>query len=126
MRHALAIAALLCASPALATGGFECRPVAGTGPSVTVALGHGITTLPLFAVLRDGSRTLSTTGPRAALHIGQIWIDTRRLWLDLTDANITRHEAKLRAAWQPRSRSPVAVGTLWRGGRGYRVRCIEA
>ena len=126
MRYAAAAAALLMASPALATGGFECRPIAGVGPIVTVGLGHGVTTMPLFATLRDGSRTISTSGSRPSLHLGQIWIDTRRLWLDLTDANVTRHEAKLRAAWQPRPRSSEAVGTLWRGGRGYRVRCVEA
>ena len=124
MRYAFAAAALVTASPAMATGGFECRPLSGPGPVVTVGLGHGITTLPLFATLRDGRGTLSTSGPRASLHIGQIWIDTNRLWLDLTDANVTRHEAKLRATFQPRS--SAATGTLWRGGRGYSVRCIEA
>ena len=125
MRCAVAAATLLWASPALATGGFECRPISGSGPVLTVALGHAITTMPLFAVLRDGSRSLSTQGPRPSLHLGQIWIDRRRLWVDLADANVTRHEAKLRASFQRPSSYP-ALGTLWRGGRGYRVRCIEA
>ena len=125
----LVCAAVLAAtsSPALATGGFECRPISGAGPIITVGLGHSIAARPLFGILRDGGRTLSTQGPRATLFIGQIWIDNRHLWLDLTDANVTRHEAKLRASFPPGGRMHLgATGTLWRGGRAYRVRCVEA
>ena len=126
MRLAFAAAALACSSPALATGGFECRPISGTGPVLTMAVGHAVSTRPFSVTLRDGRRTLSTQGPGAALAIGQSWIDARYLWLDLLDAQANRFEGKLRTAFQPKLRSRPALGTFVRGGRTYKMRCVEA
>ncbi|HEX6374396.1 MAG TPA: hypothetical protein VFZ91_01615 [Allosphingosinicella sp.] len=126
MRYAFAAAVLACSSPAVATGGFECRPVSGTGPVLTIGVGHAVAARPFNVTLREGSHTLSTQGPRAALEIGQSWIDARYLWLDLTDAGANRFEAKLRTTFQPKLKYRPALGTLVRGGRTYRVRCIEA
>ncbi len=42
MRYALAAAALACASPALATGGLECRPIQGAGPRLHLVIGHAV------------------------------------------------------------------------------------
>jgi hypothetical protein len=58
--------------------------------------------------------------------VAQSWIDQRYLWVDLVDSNATRYEARLRAVFQPRLRGRPALGTLVRGGRTYRVRCVEA
>ena len=126
MRLAFAIVALACSSPALATGGFECRPVSGTGPVLNMVVGHTLSARPVAVTLREGKRSLSTSGPRAPLAIGQSWIDERYLWLDLADAGLSRREAMLRAAFQPKLRSRPAIGTLVRAGRTYKVRCVEA
>ena len=127
MRFAVLAAALLaCSSPALATGGFECRAVSGTGPILTIGLGHSIAVKPFLVILREGKRTFSTQGPGATLAIGQIWIDNRYFWLDLTDINANRHEAKLRTTYHPKLKWSPYIGTLTRNGRTYRVRCIEA
>jgi hypothetical protein len=37
-----------------------------------------------------------------------------------------RFEGKLRARFNPKLRGRPAVGTLARGGKTYRVRCVEA
>ena len=126
MRLALAAAALACSSPAFATGGFECRPLSGMGPVLNMVIGHTLSARPVSVILKEGKRTLSTYGPRAPLAIGQSWIDGRYLWLDLTDAGLSRREATLRAIFQPKLRGRPATGTLVRNGRTWRVRCVEA
>ena len=121
-----ALIAFCAASPALATGGFECRPVSSAGPSLHLAVGHSVAARPLFAILGERQRPFSTQGSAPQLAIGQVWIDQRYLWLDLTDSNANRFEAKLRATFQPKLRGRPALGTLVRGGRTYRMRCVEA
>lgn len=127
MRYAFAVAALACSSPAWATGGFECKPVAGPGPTLIVGIGHGLSLRPFTVWLREGRRQLAAgqdgSGP---LVLGQTWIDERYLWVDLLDSNRGRFEAKLRTIFQPRLKGRPAIGTLVRNGRTYRVRCIEA
>ena len=125
MRYLLAAAALAFASPASATGGFECRPVAGAGPSIVMTLGHTASARPVAITLREGGRSLSTQGAAPALAIGQSWVDARHLWLDLVDPAAVRVEAKLRAEFHPRLRGRPALGTLLRGGRSWRMRCVE-
>ena len=119
MRLAFAAAALACSSPALATGGFECRPINGAGPVITVGVGHTVSARPFSATLLDGSR-------RVPVEVGQSWIDSRFLWLDRIDTNATRMEAKVRAEFQKKMRGRPATGTLVRGGRTYRIKCVEA
>ncbi len=119
MRLAITAALLAFSSPALATGGFECRPLGGTGPVLNLVLGHTISPRPISVTLRDGDRTIPTS-------LGQSWIDGQILWLDLLDPQALRFEGRLRARFQPRMRGRPAIGTLVRGGRSYRMRCIEA
>ncbi len=128
MRLALPAAALLaCSSPAFATGGFDCRPVSGAGPRLTVGIGHSISAQPFDVTILEGRRTFSTSRKGAVpIILGQSWIDDRYLWLDLVDTNANRFEAKLRATFQPKLKGRPAIGTLVRNGRTYRVRCIEA
>lgn len=128
MKLAYTVAAIgLCAAtPGLATGGYQCRPANGAGPVLTMAVGHTVSAALISATLKDGKRIFSTQGTKPALAVGQSWIDDRYLWLDLTDANSVRHEARLRTAFQPKLRGRPATGTLVRGGKTYRVRCVEA
>jgi hypothetical protein len=109
-----ALIALPAAAPALATGGLACRPIGGSGPRLDLTIGHGA-----------GPALVGARFDGAPLAIGQSWIDRRYLWLDLTDPNATRYGAKLRAVFQPRLRGRPALGTLTRGGRSWRVRCVE-
>ena len=121
---AIALAVFACSSPAFATGGFQCRPVAGTGFVLDLAVGHTVSARPISVTLREGRRTLSTD--RGPLAVGQSWIDGQRLWLDLIDAGATRFEGKLRATFNPKLRGRPAIGTFVRAGKTYRVRCLEA
>ncbi|HYG47186.1 MAG TPA: hypothetical protein VD846_04505 [Allosphingosinicella sp.] len=127
MRYALAAAALACSSPAWATGGFECKPVAGAGPTLIVGIGHGLSPRPFSVWIREGQSQLAAPhdggGP---LVLGQTWIDSQYLWIDLLDPQRNRFEAKLRATFQPKLKGRPAIGTLVRDGRTWRVRCIEA
>ena len=129
MRLAFAAAALLlcAATPALATGGFECRPMSGAGPALIVGIGHGLSLRPFTVWIRDGKSLLAAQGGGGGqLELGQTWIDSQYLWVDLLDSRRERFEAKLRATFQPKLKDRPAIGTLaWRG-RTYRVRCIEA
>ena len=121
MRFArIAALAAFVSSPAFATGGFECRATDRSGISVSGVIGHGIAS-PLVSVwLVEGRRTLSTAGERPMLAIGQSWIDSREIRLDLVDAQGLRHEAQLRAKWMVRNQGS---GTLIRNGRRHPVRC---
>ena len=128
MRYALAAAALACSGPALATGGLECRPIRGPGPTLHFVVGHAVAPALVSARMTDGlsynsgSERMGSGG----LAIARSWIDERILWVDLADPNLTRFEGRLRAAFQPRLRGRPAVGTFVRNGRTYRVRCVEA
>lgn len=127
MRYAFAAALLACPGAALATGGFECRPVAGAGPVLVVGIGHGLSPRPFTVSIRESGRTLAAREAGGGdLTIGQTWIDSRYLWIDLLDSNHNRFEARLRATFQPKLKNRPALGTLVRGGRTWRVRCVEA
>jgi hypothetical protein len=127
MRFALpaALTLIFLAAPAFATGGFNCRPVSGAGPTLDIAVGHTISARPISVTLREGRTVLTTYGARPPLLVSQSWMDRQHLWLNLVDPTLSRHEAKLRATFNPKSRFSVATGTLVRGGRTYRVRCVE-
>lgn len=127
MKYALAAAALACSSSAWATGGFECKPVAGSGPTLIVGIGHGLSLRPFTVWLREGESQLAAEHDGSGqLALGQTWVDSQYLWIDLLDRDHGRFEAKLRATFQPKLKNRPAVGTLVRGGRTWRVRCTEA
>ena len=115
-------------APAFATGGFQCKPISGAGPVVDIVTGSGVGPGIIGVTLHERNRVLTTPHRSGDLPlvIAQSWIDRDRLRLDLTDANAMRYEAKLRTAFDAKLRGRPATGTLTRGGRTYKVRCIEA
>jgi hypothetical protein len=115
LAYPIAMLALAAAAPAFATSGLHCRPVSGSGPTLDLLVGHAAG--PALVSARLDGRTAT---------VAQSWIDSRYLWLDLVDSEVTRYEAKLRAVFQPRLRGRPALGTLVRGGRTWKVRCVEA
>ena len=123
---ATALILLAAAAPATATQGLRCAPIAGSGPVLSLTIGRGAGPAIIVATLNEAGRARSTAGPTPVLAIGQSWIDAQRIWLDLTDANAMRYEAKLRAQFDPRLRGRPALGTLVRNGRSHRIRCVEA
>ena len=118
-----AMIALVYAAPALATGGYQCGPVRGGGPSLSVITGHAVAPSVVQASITEGGRTVSTAGQSARLAIAQSWIDGEGLKLDLVDAQATRYEARLRARFVKTKFGREAAGTLSRGGRVHQVRC---
>jgi hypothetical protein len=123
---AAALLALCLSAPALATGGLLCRPVSGEGPTLGLVIGHGVGAGIAGANLTEHGQIRSTFKEQDGLHIGQSWIDSQRVWLDLVDANAMRHELKLRALFQPKMRFRPALGTLSGDGRTWNVRCEES
>ena len=98
-----------------------------TGTDAHRGIGHGLSLRPFTVWIREGKRMLAAHGDGSGpLALGQTWIDDRYLWIDLLDSKRNRFEVKLRATFQPKLKYRPAVGTLVRGGRTWRVRCIEA
>ena len=83
-------------------------------------VGHTIASPLVAAQLREGVRTLSSTGTRPEIAVGRSWIDAREMRVDLIDANAMRFEAQLRARIMTRI---GATGTLVRNGVTHPVRC---
>ena len=118
MRRVLAIA-LLAASPALATGGFDCRATDGSGVGMSGTIGRVVGYPVIGASLHLGERTLSTYDEPPVIAIGRSWVDEREIRVDLVDANAERFEAQLRVRVTRRR----VAGTLVREGRTHPVRC---
>lgn len=112
-------ALLLAATPALATGGFECRTTDGSDIALNGVTGHGIVTPLVGARLHVGDTLLTSQSDDATIAVAQSWIDGERLWLDLVDPQALRFEARLRAT----VKGHAATGTLVRDGRTHPVRC---
>jgi hypothetical protein len=124
MRIAFAAAALaagLAAAPAAATQGQLCRPVSGSGTSVSFITGAGLAGVRIV----EPRYTLSTGGPNARIAVRQSWFDEQRVWIDLTDPNAMLDEGKLRLAWVGRGRARHLAGTFVRNGRLTRLRCED-
>ena len=121
MRHALLFVGLaFAASPAFATGGFECRAEDRSGIRMDGVVGHVIASPLISARLLTPGRTYSTAGPTPQLAIGRSWLDAREIRVDLVDLRATRFEAQLRVRIMLRNQG---VGTLVRAGRTHPVRC---
>ena len=119
-RFALALPLLLTATPALATGGYDCRTTDGSNIGVSGVVGHVVGN-PLVGVrLRLGEQMLSTMDEQPQIAVGQSWIDAREIRLDLIDAQAQRYEAQLRIRITTRA---GATGTLVRNDRTHPVRC---
>jgi hypothetical protein len=119
-------AAAFAAAPASATQGQDCRPASGAGPRFGIVLGSGAGSVVAGVSLVERGVAGSTFGARAPLAIGQSWVDAQRLWIDLTDGDAMRYEARIRLAWTGRGRARHLAGTIARGGRLYAVRCEES
>ena len=112
-KHVLALTLLsLGASPALATGGFDCRTAGNRPIAVSLAFGHVPGSALVSARLVDKGRIVPVS--RA-----QWWLDRSELRLVLVDPDATREEVIIRA----RRNGPTYDGSLWRGGRRSWVRC---
>ena len=124
MKHSLLLAlpALFAATPALATGGFDCRTTDGTNIMISGTIGRVIGAPLVAAHLRVGQQpTMSTTDPEPRFAIARSWIDEREIRVDLADPDAQRFTARLRARTTPRG---TATGTLVRDGVTHPVRCI--
>jgi hypothetical protein len=121
----VALAAASVSTPALATSGYLCRPIAGAGPRISVVIGSGAGSAVAGVSLIEGAVTRSSMGERRRIAIEQSWLDGQRLWIDISDSNAMRYEARLRAQFTGIGRARRLTGTLVRGGRTYRIRCDE-
>ena len=116
----LALPALFAATPAFATGGFDCRTTDGSDILMSGTIGRVIGAPLIAAHLRLGDETLATTDPEPRIAIVRSWIDAREIRVDLADPQAERFEAQLRART---TRRGTATGTLVRGGVTHPVRC---
>ena len=122
MRRSLLLAAplLLAATPAFATGGFDCRTTDGSDIMMSGTIGRVIGSPLIAAHLRIGERTLATSDPEPGISIVRSWIDAREIRVDLVDPQAERFEAQLRARLDSRGRGR---GTLVRDGVTHPVQC---
>ena len=127
MRYAslAAVAALAISTPALATGGLQCRTTDRSNIQIDIVVGHGSVSAITGVQMSQGKRRWGGSSGDPLI-VAQSWIDSQRLWLDLVDAEGRRYEAKLRATFNPKFKGRPALGTLVRGGKSYRIRCVEA
>jgi hypothetical protein len=111
-----AIALIVSATSAQATGGFVCRTAGANPIQVSVGFGH----VPGAPLLQDSTRLLDS-GRNIPVTAPQWWLDNAELRLLLADPNAMRREAIIKA----RRNGQVYDGSLWRGGRRRWVRCRE-
>ena len=121
MKYALAlIASLYAATAARATGGYVCT-AAGKNPlTMNIVIGHAVAAVIVQATLIEGKTVWSTVQAANRLVILQHWLNDKTLWLDLTDPNVERYEARVRLRLNSRRH---ARGTIERGGRTSTLRC---
>lgn len=125
-RNAIFHAALAClaaaalATPARATGGYNCTSPDGA-LSLLVTTGRGVAPAVVGARLEVGGRT-RTLGAEGGVGmvVGQSWIDDEKILLDLADPNVMNHVARLRVF---RSGGPLDYGYVRAGDRFYPVVC---
>jgi hypothetical protein len=123
MRYAFpaALLALAAASPASATGGFLCSPIDGTGPGISLVIGHGIPSGVIGAALKENGRWRSSMQAEVPMVLQRTWIDKERTWVDIIHRQTGAPEAQLRV----RNQGFGGTGTLVRKGRTYQVRCRQ-
>lgn len=121
MRIAAAAALLLLvtATPAFATGGFDCRTTDGSNIALRGTVGRVVGNPLIDAHLQLDERTLATTDREPQIVIVRSWLDAERIWVDLADSQVTEFVAQLRV----RMTRSGGVGTLRVNGITRRVRC---
>ena len=112
---------LFAASPALATGGFDCRAAGRDNIRLAIVTGHGVAPVVAQVRLTDGHRSFSTVGEGEPIVVAQSWLDDEGLKLDLVDTQARNYVARLRLSFVARSADPV--GDLYYGDRRLRVSC---
>ena len=117
----IATAALVAASPALATSTILCRSTISPtdGPQLSLVVGTAGVAQAHFAL---GGERFTTGEGRAAPTIAQSWIDEYALKLDIADANADARIVRLDTR---RRRGSDYLGILIHNGRTWRVRCGE-
>lgn len=124
LRLATAAAAVLAATPALATGTIGCRSTISPtdGPQLWLTVGNAPGSGVIQATLEQGNQRLTTGEGQGAPRIGQSWLDRTSLRLTIIDANAEQELVRLET-WRRAGTS--YLGTLRHGGRTWRVRCSE-
>lgn len=115
MKKLIALAAIVGAAPAHATGGLICSTAGQPPIHVAVVISHTAVSSIVSARLTDNRREVPVA-------VAQSWLEPNELRLDLTDKNAVRHELRLRA----KRNGSVYDGALWRGGQRRWVRCRES
>ena len=115
-KYLIAFSALgLLASPAHATGGFQCRTAAS--PTIDIMLGFGHTAgSALF------SERLRVDGKDIPVEAPQWWLDDSELRLVLTDAQANERLAVVKA----KRKGDAYDGTVVYQGRRHWIRCRES
>jgi hypothetical protein len=116
----LALPLLFAATPAFATGGFDCRTTDGSDIMMSGTIGRVIGTPLVAAHLQVDGRTLGTNDPEPQIAIARSWIDQHEIKVDLVEGQAERFAAELRVRL---TRRGDGNGTLVRDGRTYQVYC---
>ena len=112
----IALSALgLLASPAHATGGFQCRTAASPRIEITLAFGHTAGS-GLF------SQRLRVDGKEIAVDAPQWWLDDDELRVVLTDTQANERLAIVKA----KRKGDAYDGTVVYPGRRHWIRCRES
>ncbi|MEL7690375.1 hypothetical protein [Citromicrobium bathyomarinum] len=115
-KRLIALTALaLIASPAHATGGFQCRTAASPRIEITLAFGHTAGS-GLF------SRRLRVDGKEIAVDAPQWWLDDDELRVVLTDTQANERLAVVKAKRKGRAYD----GSVVYRGKSHWVRCYES
>ena len=112
----IALSALgLLASPANATGGFQCRTAASPRIEIMLAFGHSAGSA-LF------SQRLRVDGKEIAVDAPQWWLDDSELRLVLTDRQANERLAVVKAV----RKGDAYDGSVLYQGRHHWIRCRES
>lgn len=111
-----ALTLFLWVAPAHATTGLICSSAGDRPIHLALAISHTAVPAVVSARLTDTRRDVPVV-------TAQSWFDTSEIRVDLVDNNAMRHEARLRAAWRPKSAS--YDGVIWRNGQRRWIRCRE-
>ena len=111
---------LFAATPAFATGGFDCRTTDGSDIMMSGTIGRVIGAPLVAAHLQVDGRMIGTNDPEPQIAIARSWIDQHEIKVDLADAQAERFAAELRVRL---TRRGDGNGTLIRDGRTHPVYC---
>lgn len=122
MKHflLLGLPLMFAATPAFATGGFECRTTDRSAIVLGGSFGNSLGTPIDAAYLELPGRRLFTADRPHTIFIVRSWLDEEEIRIDLQEQGADDFAAQLRARWQ---RGGPATGTLVLHGARHPVRC---